>query len=68
MWFGSLWSLLEVSQSCKILHPGSNDAVVSLLSADMLELYLVVRFYTSVMNLHLRHASLSVSCLREKRH
>ena len=47
--FGSLWSPLEVS---RIYNWASNDAVASLLYTDMSELYLVVRFYTNVLNLH----------------
>ena len=53
--FGSFWNIRRV---VKCYSWASNDAVASLLYADMFQLCLVIRFYTGVMNLHSRsHAS-----------
>ena len=53
--FGSFWKFHRV---VKCYNWASNDAVASLMNANMFELYLVVRFYTNVMNLYRRSHAL----------
>ena len=45
--FGSFWKFRRV---VKCYNWASNDAVVSLLCADVTEVYSVIRFFTNVMN------------------
>ena len=65
--YGRFWKFLEVLQSCKMLQLGVHRWAQSLLYADTLKLYLVVRFGTNVMNFHqLPHELWLTSCLSEK--
>ena len=59
--YGRFWKVLEVLQSGKMLQPRLQLGVQGCGSVSpvyrFVELYLVVKFYTNVMNLHRQSAS-----------
>ena len=57
--YGRVWKFWTFPRVVKCYNWASNDAVVSLLYADILELCEVIKFYTNVMNLH--ESSLTVA-------